>query len=259
MTTGEPGARPLASERFGRMRSAFRVEDLLLLGWGAVGWPLTAVLFGSVDLGSIFDVGHPVRGLLWVGATVGALVVLGSRNADEPPDRTEEALGRRLATFGPLVGGMSLVAAGGFAALGLPEDPAMGLVFVVSIVLIVAAGLGRQKPLPRATRRALVTPFILVAAGLFNGTMASIAPGPANVGDALGGGLIEAGENAVLVGLGLVVGLFVLIAAPFYAMLVFAPRRLAEPEGSPLAWLLRFALFTFGSLLGISWLAASGG
>jgi hypothetical protein len=258
MTAGEPGTRPLAGERFGRLRAAFRAEDLLLLAWGAVGWPLAAALFGSVDLGSLFDEGHPVRGLLWVGAVVGALIVLGTRNADEPAERSEEALARRFAIFGPLVGGMSLVAAGGFAALGLPEDPAMGLVFLVSIVLIVAAGMGVQKPLPRATRRALVTPFILVAAGLFNGTMASIAPGPTDLADVLGGGLAEAGENAVLVGLGLVVGLFVLFAAPFYAMLVFAPRRLAEPEGSPLTWLLRFALFSLGSLLGIGWLAASG-
>jgi hypothetical protein len=258
MTNGTGSMVTMHRVRPERLRSAIRPEDLLLLAWAVVGWPLAAAVFGAADIGSLFDEGHPVRGLIWLSAVGGALVVLGTRNAEEAPRRGEQVLGGRLALLGPLAGGMSLVAAGGLAALGLPEDPGLGFVFLVSIVLIVAAGLGYQKALPRVTRRVLVTPFILVAAGIFSGTMASIAPGPEDVAEAFGGGLVEAGENAVAVGVGLTVGLFVLFAAPFYAMLVFAPRMLAEPEGSPLAWLLRFVIFSAGSLLGIGWLAASG-
>jgi hypothetical protein len=44
----------------------------------------------------------------------------------------------------------------------------------------------------------------------------------------------------------------------FYAMLVVAPRQLADPEDAGVRWLLRFAVFMVASLTGISWLTLIG-
>ena len=46
--------------------------------------------------------------------------------------------------------------------------------------------------------------------------------------------------------------------AVFYAMLVVAPRQLADPEDAGFRWVLRFALFLSASLVGIGWLTVLG-
>jgi hypothetical protein len=46
--------------------------------------------------------------------------------------------------------------------------------------------------------------------------------------------------------------------AAFYAMLVVAPRQLADPEDAGFRWVVRFALFLVASLFGIGWLGALG-
>ena len=53
-------------------------------------------------------------------------------------------------------------------------------------------------------------------------------------------------------------GLAVLASAPFYAVLVFAPRMLADREGTVVAWLARYAVFLVGSIVGVEWLATLG-
>ena len=59
--------------------------------------------------------------------------------------------------------------------------------------------------------------------------------------------------------LALVLGFFVLFAAVFYTMLVYAPRQIAEPEGGALTWVWRFALFVGGTAVGLGWLGILGG
>jgi hypothetical protein len=44
----------------------------------------------------------------------------------------------------------------------------------------------------------------------------------------------------------------------YYAMLVYAPRQVAEREGGPVAWLARYALFVAATLLGIGWVGQLG-
>lgn len=54
--------------------------------------------------------------------------------------------------------------------------------------------------------------------------------GPFDRGRPVDAGPVTAAE---LGGLATALGLFVLFAAVFYAMLVYAPRQIAEPEGTP--------------------------
>ncbi len=42
-------------------------------------------------------------------------------------------------------------------------------------------------------------------------------------------------------------------SAVYYAMLVYAPRQVAEREGGLLTWLLRYALFVAGVIFGLAW------
>jgi hypothetical protein len=42
-------------------------------------------------------------------------------------------------------------------------------------------------------------------------------------------------------------------------MLIYAPRQIAEREGSPLVWLVRFGLFLVSVAFGIGWLSLLGG
>jgi hypothetical protein len=43
-------------------------------------------------------------------------------------------------------------------------------------------------------------------------------------------------------------------SAVYYAMLVFAPRQIAEREGGGVEWVLRYLLFVVSIVLGIGWL-----
>jgi len=46
--------------------------------------------------------------------------------------------------------------------------------------------------------------------------------------------------------------------AAFYAMLIVAPRQLADPEDAGARWVVRFVLFLVASLAGIGWLTLIG-
>jgi hypothetical protein len=41
-------------------------------------------------------------------------------------------------------------------------------------------------------------------------------------------------------------------------MLIFAPRQVAEPEGRPVTWLLRFGVFLVSVAFGLVWLRPVG-
>jgi len=56
-----------------------------------------------------------------------------------------------------------------------------------------------------------------------------------------------------------VIGLLVLCAAVYYAMLIYAPRQVAEHEGGAMVWLARFGLFVASVALGLGWLSLLGG
>jgi hypothetical protein len=236
-----------------------RRQDVLLVGWVALGWPLAALVFGGGDLGlsAVFDDGEPVRGLIWLLAVIGALIVIGTRNVEDDPDR--RSLDERLALYGPLFGGLLFVAGGATSGLGLDDGPGIGLAFIALLVLTMLAGFERVGRLPRATRAVLVTPFILIASGIFAGTMADLGLGPDLLRDALDLAAGATGAGEIAASLAISLGLLLVIAGVFYPMLVIAPRTLVDGRVDGLSWLVRFVVFFVGSLLGLAWLRALGG
>jgi hypothetical protein len=231
-------------------RPPFRIEDLLLAGWNAVGVPLLVAAgpMGVVQLGGD---GPPDRlaGVVQLLAVVGAIVAIATR----PPAADEEgrfaaALGEaRLAFIGPMVAAVAFVAGSAASHLGLAIDNALtGIAF---LAVLAAAVFGNYLPVIDAgLRRALIAPFTFVAAGMFNGFAAALLTDvnlPALVGDSLA----EGGAFALFILIMLVGGL-----AFFYAALVAAPRMVIDAESTWLAWPLRFVLFLVSSAVGIGWL-----
>ena len=235
----------------GRLRPA----DVLLFGWIGLLWPLSTTVFGGTErgLGAVFEEGTPVRGLIWLLAVIGALAVAITRNEGDPPAR--QALDQG-ALYGPLFGSILLVAGGATSGLGLGDGLGFGVAFIAMVVVAMIAG---SRTLPRSTRALLVLPFILITTGIFVGTMADIGLGPDLFRDLLGATADPTGAGALVGSLALSLGLFVVVAAVFYPMLVIAPRTLVDQAIDGVSWLVRFALFTIGSMLGLSWLAALGG
>lgn len=236
-----------------------RGQDVLLFGWVALGWPLLTVLVGGGEQGlsAVFDEGQPVRGLIWLLAVIGAFVVIGTRNLEDAPD--PRPLEERFGLYGPLFGGVLLVAGGATSGLGFEDGPGFGLAFIAMVVAMVLAGLDRVGRLPRMTRVALVTPFILIASGIFAGTMAEIGLGPDLLREAIDATAGATRLEEVVAGLALSLGLFLLVAAVFYPMLVIAPRTLVDGRVDGSSWLIRFVVFVVGSLLGLAWLRVLGG
>lgn len=260
-----------------------QVEDLVLVAWTALAWPLLrGLLPGEFGAAEMFDAGHPVRGIIWTGSILLAFLVIASHDADPAAGRTEdrgpltgeavpgatarrsvavtqEPLDARLARFGPLVGGMGFIAAGGFAGLGLDRDLGFAAVFLGLPILFAVSSLRSSPALPHQTRRWLLTPFLLVAASFFNDFVRGIGLGPDLLHDLLSGASdagLDLGQTLAALAGGL--SLFVLGAAVFYAMLVAVPRGLVEPERGFGTWTLRFAAYVAGSLTGIGLLAGFG-
>jgi hypothetical protein len=244
-----------------------QLEDLALLAWTGLAWPVLRGVFpGEFGSGSMLDEGHPIRGLLWTIAIICAFIVMASHDAVVPGEAptahiavTEGDPEARFAMFGPLVGGMGLIAAGGLAGLGLPRDLGFAAVFLGIPVLFGISKLKVSPALPHATRRWLLTPFLLVAASVFADFVRSIGLGPDLLGEAFGSaskaGLALTDTLLTVAGF---LSLFVLAAALFYTMLVAVPRQLIESDGGLGRWTVRFACFVVGSLTGIGLLASFG-
>jgi len=41
-------------------------------------------------------------------------------------------------------------------------------------------------------------------------------------------------------------------------MLIYAPRQVAEPEGGPVTWLVRYGIFLTSVIIGVAWLRPFG-
>ncbi len=243
--SGDDGANP-APLRGRRPGLAARVEDWLLVGWVALAAPLLSRTEGGAGP---FDGGQPVQGglrLLAVGLALAALVA--RRTAG--PGATEPSILQRGAV-GPLVGGLLLIAGGGWAALGGAPEAATTL--LLGAAAAVAVAMRRLvPPLSVRTRRALVTPFILVAGGLFWQIIDAVVGGAG--GAAFTVAAFSDRTTALAAG-----GFFILFSGVYYAMLVYAPRQVVEHEGGALAWLFRYATFAVGVVFGLGWLRAVGG
>lgn len=247
------GSRIDAGTRAVSWAAALQPEDVALVGWVAVVQP---VLRGvrlplAGTYADLTDRQEPLLGIAYAAAVALAIVSLGLRE----PDRsgrlvlswTENQFG---IVFGPFLGGVLLLASIANANLGV-AGPALVIGSVVAAIVVAVAS-SRLPVAPPVARRLLVQPFVFLAAGVFNATMAEISPG-------LGFAPLTGVDLATaLQGLALTVGLIAVFGSVFYAMLVFAPRQVANPEGTTAGWLVRYALFVAGTVVGSSWLRLLG-
>ena len=231
--------------------SALRVEDGLLAAW-SLALPFAGAWFGAAPGVDSSQARMPLIGAVQLLAVVGAIAALLTRPADQPKVRLGGAEGPRWIICGPLIGALAF--ASGDAAANLGIDAAGwigGIAFLAILVGTLAAD--RLPVLPSAARRALVVPFILVSATYFNGFAAVFVNG-LDVRAA-----VEASPSGDIGFAAFVLFLVVAGMAVFYAMLVVAPRELADPEESGPRWAVRFALFVAASLLGVGWLSGLAG
>ena len=220
-----------------------RVEDWLLAAWVAVASPLLGAS-GTQGSGP-FDPGHPVVSVFRLSAVVAALACLITRTSDAKPAPDDGIINR--GAMGPLVGGLVLVGVSGASGLALTEAGAWA-VLIAAIALLVGVRI-RWPALPGTVRRALVTPFILAAGGIYWGVLDGVTNGQSVLGMTAGADLREVAPLAAFL---------LAFSAVYYAMLVFAPRQVAEREGSPLSWLIRFGLFGASLIFGLAWLRPFG-
>ena len=231
-----------------RLLSAIRVEDGVLAGWSLVAPAIGASLRFVPG-----DTSHPnpLIGVVELLAILGAFVALLTRPGEQPPVRVADQEAPRWIIAGPLIGGLAFASSTAFDNLGLQSgDVVIGLAFVT--IMVATLGANHLPVVAAPIRRALVLPFILVCASLFNGFAALFLEG-LNI-DAIVGSSPAGDVGFVLFVLTLILGGM----AAFYAMFVVAPRELADPEDSGPRWVIRFALYVAASLLGIGWLAVIG-
>jgi len=223
-----------------------RIEDLALAGWVVIGLPVLALVAGPVD--DPFFPSSPLVGLLYLAGFAGAIVCVVSRPL-EPiagSDSGELAAGRLgvPGALGPFVGGLMLIGGGAMAAIGGSTETGFAIALFAGLF-------GFMLPGPRlspAVRRALVVPYTFAASTAFDAWIAQLG-GAFGVVGPLGAGF-TADVRTILASLGLTT-LFTIV---FYAMLVFAPRQIAEREGSALAWVVRYLLFVVALTFGAGWL-----
>ena len=222
-----------------------RVEDWILAGWIALAAPALIQVQGTST--DVFDGGRPVDGLIGLIAVAGALACLALRRPTTPSDGGLIGSG----AVGPFVGGLLLVAISSATALGLGSTVMLVLAGVIAVAAVVIRL--RLPAAPPIVRRALVTPYVLVTATLFWRLINAVTGGAD-----LSGGLRSA-SIADLQAAGPVLAFLLAFSAVYYAMLVFAPRQVAEREGGVVTWLVRFALFVAGFALGLTWLVTLAG
>ncbi len=226
-------------------RTVLLAEDWLLAGWVALVTPL---LFRVQGGAGPFDGGAPLLGVIRLASVLGALICLAARrDPRETPPGTRTIVER--GAVGPLCGGLLLVAVSGFSALGVTSGPGAACLVAAAVAM-----LGVRlfvAPLSIALRRALVTPFVLVAGGLFWTFIAAVSGEP---GSATPAAVVSNPQT------GLAAAAFlVAFSAVYYAMLVYAPRQVAEREGGAVTWVLRYALFVAGVVFGLAWPRLFGG
>ena len=219
-----------------------RVEDLAITGWVAIASPL---LFRAGGDKGVFDPGQPFEGLLRLGAVLGVLGCLAVRHKVDPGSKPTTSILNR-ATVGPFFGGLLLVTISGFSALSAPASAVYAVLLAAAVVMIAVRLV--VPPVSVLVRRALVSPFVMVAGGLYWTLIESIigTPGAAAVRHA-------AAIDVRTVELPL--AFLVVFSAIYYAMLVYGPRQIAEREGGALEWVLRYAAFVASIVLGIGWLS----
>jgi hypothetical protein len=223
-----------------------RTEDGLLVAWNVAGVPLIA----ATALDPIIRLGeepNTLAGVVQLLAVIGAIVAIATRPIGSGPNAQPIPMfGFVAMVAGPLIGGIAFVAGSASTYLGVAVDNlVIGIAFLATVAVM---AFGNHLPvLDARLRRALVLPFILVTAGIFNGFAADLLEG-------LDPGFLAAATFSGEAGLALFLAIMVLGGLGFfYAALVAAPRILADPEASGF-WTLRFLLYVVSAVFGIGWL-----
>jgi hypothetical protein len=240
VTPGPGPGHPSGMCRLAGGRWLFRIEDWLLAGWVALVAP--AIIHVGASSPDPFDPGRPVDGVLGLVAIFGAAACLATRSAN-----SSQGAGLYASTaVGPFVGGLLLIIATTAVSLGLSGAVvALTAVVVVAVAVVVRARWPRP---PAMVRRALVTPYLLVAGGLFWSLIGAVTAGgdvPARIRS------VGASDPGSVVP---IVGFLLALSAVYYSMLIYAPRQVAEHESGPIAWLVRYGLFVASVVFGAGWL-----
>jgi hypothetical protein len=167
-----------------------------------------------------------------------------TRGPDEPPPFGDGQLTLQGWARFPLAAGVGIVGVETLPGIGLDGGPFVGVTFLIVLVSVMIPG--RLPVIPIMARRALVTPMAILATGAFDRIMGS------GLGDVVGGFLRGEAPSGLAVFLPLIIG----AAAAMYAMLVVAPRAIADPGAGGVAWVVRFlfllaALATGNALFGV--------
>ncbi len=225
-----------------RFAARIQLEDVALVAVMVLG-PLLA---GSGSLAdTLLDRQHdPLLGLFALTAAVGAMVAMATRVPGE--SRFDESEGRYW-IIGPFVGAVGLTAGSALELIGVDGgDIVTGPAFIVAVLSVVLAD--RLPIVERRIRRLLVAPFVLLTGAVFQGLAADLTAALTGLVDLPA---IVSHPDAIQLLL-LVVVVSLAVSWIFYAMLVFAPRELADPGAPTRWWILRFGLFWVSLILGMA-------
>ena len=222
-----------------RLRAAAVLEDAILLAWLATLGPW----FAGVQRGSDAPASATTIavGLVELGAIVGALVCILTRGRGDPPMPEDPgASGRSFAPY-PLAFALSIIGREAFDDLGIGSEVVAALAFLAAGIGTMARGLLPE--LAPGARRLLITPYLLVSAGVFQRFVGDIWRGT-------GTGLTFWTDAGGGPGLG-ILAIVVLGTAVFYLAFIAAPRELVEAPRPAWVWPIRFAIFVLGLIFGI--------
>jgi len=202
----------------------------LLSGRGSAGADPTGLGIGFLSRET-----DPLLGIFALVAAIGAIAALATRVPGESRVVDE---GGRAWIIGPLVGAIGLTTGNALELIGLEGgDIFTGPAMVVAVLSFVFAS--RLPVVQRPVRRLLVAPFLLLSGAVFQGLVAEFTSSFDGSVD-LPALLAEA--NAIPL-IATVAAIVLAVSWIFYAMLIFAPRELADPGAPTRSWTVRYLVF----------------
>jgi hypothetical protein len=236
---------PLTGARW--LRRHLRLEDALLFGWLILVEPL---LFPPATSAATRNGTDPFLGL----DLIGLLAFVACLAARSRPDVVSGLVGKDdlLYAVGPLFGAIAFTLEDTADKLGL--DGNLAILPIAAGIAVAVLTRRLVPPLSTAQRRALVTPFVLITSRFFGQFLAGLA----DIFD-LRRLATSVTSQADATGAAFVVTIGIVAILIFYVMFVFAPRQVADREGTPRTWAVRFLLFlvsftigqTFGGFLSV--------